>query len=518
MLRFLTNMSITMRLMLAAAITALIPSLVISILGSSYIDTLSRVNEMVRIENTAVNLATGMQADILRMNALLEGLNPSPASAAENFQNSSEIDQLIDDFSSQLATYRRDYLIATSPAMQNIRAILQNDSQGNQAPASQQAMLYVVAMQWQDYYQPAQDKVLHDISVVHPDAQTLALDVAQANLEYLPLKGNVENLVGITERISQLVAEINSAKIQPTIFWTVTAFIFSMLVVFAVSYLINLTITRPLRQLVYLTERIAKGETNARAVVVGHDETYLVATSMNTMLDSIVLLMKNIQRQHDMLEDRVQRFITEIRGLGSGDLRLRAEVTSDALGFLAHSFNCMLDELSGQVLRVKVATDEIEILSRTAQLRMTQLVSVSAHQVQNMLEAVKTVEHMAETALAIARQSQILTKKAQDTCQAVRRESVAFGNDGALIVPLLDLLERQCQTIESMCASLNQQVHLSQSVLCLVKDASEASNGVYEQTQEADRHLHRLVSSTAHLHALVSTFRLREEPSIHTLS
>ena len=51
---------------------------------------------------------------------------------------------------------------------------------------------------------------------------------------------------------------------------------------------------------------------------------------MNTMLDSIVRLMKNIQLQHDFLEDRVQDLISEIKGLGSGDLRTRAEVTSDA--------------------------------------------------------------------------------------------------------------------------------------------------------------------------------------------
>ncbi len=206
MWRFLTNMSITQRLMIAAAITAIIPGVVISILGSSYIDTQNTINETVGVENTAVNLATGMQADILRMNALLEGLNPAPASAADNFQNSSEINQLITDFSLQLTTYRKDYQIATSPTMQSIRAILQNDSQGNQAPASQHAMLDVVAMQWQTYYQPAQNKVLEDISVPHPDPQTLARDVAQANLEYLPLKGNVENLVGITESISQIVA------------------------------------------------------------------------------------------------------------------------------------------------------------------------------------------------------------------------------------------------------------------------------------------------------------------------
>src|SRR6185437_4629672 len=385
MWRFLTNMSITQRLMIAAAITALIPGLVISALGSSYINTLSTINETVRVENNAVNLATDMQADILRMNALLEVLNIAPSSAANNSQSSHEIAQLTDDFASTLLTYGQDYQIAISPTMQTIRATLQNDSQGNQVPASQHTMIYVVTMQWQSYNQ-AQSQVLEDITVPHPDADTLAADVAQANLEYLPLKGNVDNLVGITENMSQIVAEINSFKIQPIMFWTVMAFLFSTLVVFAVSYLINLTITRPLRQLVRLTERIAQGETTARAVVVGHDETYMVATSMNTMLDSIVRLMKNIQRQHDFLEDRVQDLISEIKGLGSGDLRTRAEVTSDALGFLAHSFNCMIDELSNLVVRVKTATDEIEILTRTTQLRMTQLMSVSEHQVQNTTE------------------------------------------------------------------------------------------------------------------------------------
>lgn len=516
MWRFLTNMSITQRLMIAAAITALIPGLVISALGSSYINTLNTINDTVRVENTAVNLATGMQADLLRMNALLEVLNTAPSSAAGNVQSSSEINQLTGDFGSTLTTYGQDYQITTSSTMQAIRDILQNDSQGNQAPASQHTMIYVVNMQWQRYNM-AQSKVLQDITISNPNPNRLAADVAQANLEYLPLKGNVDNLVGITESISQIVAEINSFKIQPIMFWTVMAFLFSTLVVFAVSYLINLTITRPLRHLVQLTNRIAQGETNARAVVAGHDETYMVATSMNTMLDSIVRLMKNIQRQHDLLENRVQDLISEIKGLGSGDLRTRAEVTSDALGFLAHSYNCMVDELSNLVVRVKIATDEIEILTRTTQLRMTQLVSVSGHQVQNMFEAVKAVEQMADTAFTIAEQSQVLAKIARETHHAtqVGRE-VARMNTA--LDPLFDVLERQTQAIENINTNLNQQVHLSQSALCLIKDASEASNGMYDQTQEADHHLRKLINSTTRLHALVGAFKLREEPGIHSIS
>jgi methyl-accepting chemotaxis protein len=525
MWRLLTNMSITQRLMIAAAITALIPGLVISILGSSYINTLSTINETVQLENSAVNLATGMQADLLRMDALLEVLNttPSPAigndsapnsavnTVVDNVQNSREIVQLANDFNATLATYQRDYQIMTSARMQSIRQILQNDSYGNQAPASQQTMLYVVNMQWQ-IYSASQNQVLLDVKD-DADADTLAADVAQANLGYLPLKGNLDNLVGLTESISQMVAEINTFKIRPTILWTVVAFLFSVLVVFAVSYLINLTITRPLRQLVDLTERITQGETNARAVVMGHDETYMVASSINTMLDSIVRLMKNIQRQHDFLESRVQDLIHEMTGLGSGDLRTRAEVTSDALGFLAHSFNCVIDELSNLVIRVKTATDEIEILTKTSQLRMSQLITVSQHQVQNVSAAVNTVEQMANTAFGIAEQSQALVTIARETYRMIQMQREATRVSKTLN-PMFETLERQLQAIEDINTSLSQQVQLSQSALCLIKDAAEASNGMHEQTRETDHYLDKLIHATSRLHTLVGAFKLREDPRI----
>jgi len=515
MWRFLTNMSITQRLMIAAALTALIPGLIISVLGSSYINTLSTINATVQSGNNAVKLATTMQADLLRMDALLEVLNIAPGDAANNLQNSTEIGQLTGDFSSTLVTYQQNYQITTSAMMLSVRETLQNDSQGNQEPASQHTMIDVVNMQWQ-IYNDAQNRVLQDVQH-NSSADTLAADVAQANLEYLPLKGNVDNLVGLTESISQIVAQVNTFKINPTIFWTVMAFLFSMLIVFAVSYLINLTITRPLRQLVHLTERIAQGETNARAIVTGHDETYRVATSMNTMLDSIVKLMKNIQRQHDFLEDRVQEMIGEIKGLGSGDLRTRAEVTSDALGFLAHSFNCMIDELSNLVIRVKGATNEIEILTKTTQLRMTQLVSISEHQVQNMAEAVKAVTQMAETAFTIAEQSQVLATIARETYHAARmgRESARASK---ALTPIFSVLERQAEAIEGITTSLTQQVQLSQSALYLIKDAAEASNGMQEQTQETHHHLHKLITSTTHLHALVGAFKIREEPGIQPIA
>ncbi len=240
-----------------------------------------------------------MQADLLRMNALLGTLNMAPSSASDNVLNSREIAQLKDDFGTTLRTYQQDYQITTSAKMEGIREALKSDSQGSQEPTSQHSMIYVVNLQW-ELYNGAQQQVLTDVAQ-NSDENTLSGDIANANLEYLPLKGNLDNLVELTESISQIVVQLNTLKIYPVFFWTIVAFLFSTLVVFATTYVINLTITRPLRQLIQLTERIAQGDTNARALVRGHDETYMVAASMNTMLDSIVNLMKHIQQQQRTL-------------------------------------------------------------------------------------------------------------------------------------------------------------------------------------------------------------------------
>src|SRR6266700_2248916 len=126
MWRFLINISIARRLTVAATITALIPGIVISILGSSYVSTLNTVNNTVQVDDTAVKLVTDMQADLLRMNALLGTFSMAPSSAASNVQNSREIVQLTSDFGSALAAYQQDYQITSSVKMQSIRNALKN--------------------------------------------------------------------------------------------------------------------------------------------------------------------------------------------------------------------------------------------------------------------------------------------------------------------------------------------------------------------------------------------------------
>ncbi len=416
MLRILTTMPISRRLLVAAALIAIIPGIVIAILGGSYISTLVNINETVKTSNDAVKLATDMQADLLRMNALLAGLNTNDINApTQTLLVQREIDDLTNDFQQKLSMYQNNYQIKTSPMMKSVHDVLQNNAQGNQASVSQHTTLFIVNLQWNNYVN-SQNATLHDLKP-HASTTTFTIDQEQANLLYLPLKGNLDNLVALTESLSQVVAQVNTFQINPILFGTIFAFLFSTLVVFLISYVINLTITRPLRQLVDLTQRIAQGETSARATIMSRDEIYTVAASMNTMLDSIGQLMHDVQGQRDLLQARVDKLIAEVSSIGEGDLRMQAEVTADAMGFLAKSFNFMIRELSNLVIRVKVVTHQVAILTSTTQSRMSELVKINDHQILEMTNAVTTMQQMADSTRKVTERTQTLYNFARETRQ-----------------------------------------------------------------------------------------------------
>src|SRR5262249_26047977 len=100
---FLTSISIVRRLLYAALVAAVIPGSIIITLGISYFYTLSSVNDTVNASNHAVKLVTDLQADLLRMNALVDALGTGNAnSQSQIIQINGEIVQLTRDFDQKL--------------------------------------------------------------------------------------------------------------------------------------------------------------------------------------------------------------------------------------------------------------------------------------------------------------------------------------------------------------------------------------------------------------------------------
>jgi methyl-accepting chemotaxis protein len=455
MLKFLSNIPIFRRLFIAFFIAAVIPAVVIALLSSFYLSSLTTRGQAVQTSFDAQSIAAQQEQNLQRMNALLQtrfnqifaslsGRIADPSLSHAGGLIGSDITAREADFGLSLQNYESNFALASSPNMSTVRSILLND-----APATgpgiisdqQQSLMGVVNNSWPAYLSlqkqettilDSLDPTLHSNLVALTDAQ-LAANYRQAypilwnaNLHFTDLQNGWQRVVNDALSMGKTVTAVGPSETQPVLIAALIAVLSTLLIVVGTGWLVNLTITQPLRRLASLTRRISRGDTSARAHLVGRDEIYLVATSMNNMLDNIVRLIQDAQAQRDNLQGQVEKLVSEVSGVGEGDLRIQAEVTADALGVLADSFNYMVEELGSLVVRVKMVAQEVENSTTMTFERMSQLVETADMQIKQIAAAAIEIERMADSSRQVAERAQSLYSIAREARQTAEtgRESV----------------------------------------------------------------------------------------------
>lgn len=502
MFRFLSNVAIFRRMIIIFTLAMLIPGVVIVLLGNFYINFLNTQGQAIRTSFDAQSLASQQEDNLQRMNALLQakfyqifashsGVINDPSLFASGGLVDGEIRALEADFGRNLTIYQNQYELATSPNMSTVRGILQNDDPTNaaQLTLSQQGALDQVIGSNQTWakYKNDQDQVANLLEGLQTDLQNgksytpLAINqkyqedyaiLHSAISDFTTLRNNWQQVVQDAVEMGKAVTSVGSAQMQPIFIYTAVALLLTILAIFATGYIVNQTITRPLSQLASLTARIAEGKTEARAEVLGRDEITLVANAMNNMLNNIMYLMQDAQTQRNILQAQVEKLVSEVCNVGEGDLQIQAEVTSDALGVLADSFNYMVEELSSLVVRVKVMAHEVENSTTLTFQSMVQLVGNADVQIQQIGRAAQEVEYMADVNRQVADRSQSLYISAHEARQMaqVGRESVqqtvegmgriqAYVQDTAAKVQALGDSSREIDNIVGVIATIAQQTN-----------------------------------------------------------
>ncbi len=484
MFRFINNMPIFRRLFIVFAIAALIPILVIVLLGNFYLQSMQVRSQAVQTSFDAQNLATQAQTNLQRMNALLQArfgqvfaqknpdLGKDPSLQASGELTSTDVAALEIEFSQTLTTYQSTYAIATSDTMSVIRGILTSDTpdQGRQLINNQQTALNAVATTDWTTYQGLQDKVLTDLDQ-HVNYFTAYTDLYQANLVFLHLKNHWQQVVDTATSMGTAVTRVGPSLTNPLLVYTGAAVLFTLLVVVAAGFLVNSTIVHPLNRLVALTKRIAQGETRARADIQGNDEIYHVAKSMNSMLDFIVRLVQEAESRHADLQAHIEKLIHEVSGAGDGDLRIQAEVESNELGLLAASFNHMAEELSTLVVHVKTLTRGVQ--NATLQLfgYMEQLVDSADGQIQQISRATAEVGNVATSSREVADRAHSLNTVAFEARQIAQRGRMS-------VQQTFDGMERINDHVRATSAKVSSLAERSREI----DDIVEAMAGIAHQT------------------------------------
>jgi len=511
MVRFLSNVPIFRRLFISFAVAAAIPAVVIILLGNFYISSLTSRSQAVQTSFAAQSLASQEEVNLQRMNALvqtrfnqifatLSGKITDPSLSNAGGLVSSDIAAREADFDQAVKNYQTNFDLTASPNMATIRSILINDnpSTGPGIIADQQEALNSVATAktglWPHYLGLQQQEVnlLDSLDPTIPgNPTTLPMDVLSskynqaysllwhANFDFTDLNNNWQRIVNDAVAMGETVTSVGPTVTQPILIATVLAIISSILIVFSTGWLVNLTITQPLRRLAALTRRITKGDTSARARIAGRDEINLVANSMNNMLDNIVLLIQEAQAQRDNLQAQVEKLVSEVSGVGEGDLRVQAEVTADALGVLADSFNYMVEELGSLVVRVKMVAQEVENSTTMTFERMSQLVESADAQIKQIAEAAIEVEHVADSSRLVAERAQ--------TLYGVAREARKTAETGREAVQ---------QTVEGM-ERIHEYVQDTSSKVQTLGDRSREINNIVEVIANIAHQTNRLALDAA---------------------
>ena len=486
-LNFISNMPIFRRLFIAFTLTVAIPGIAVVVLGSYYINALNVRSQAVQTSFDAQNIASQQQTNLQTMNALLQtrlaqifaslnGNVQDPSLSASGALIYSDILARQADFDQTLTNYHGSYELASSSNMGNIRTILLSDNPSSDIINNQQAALRAVNQQWPDY-KKLQDQELNQLAALDTALQNHTiltpaqisqkyeqayLTLYEANNSFTNLRNSWQNVVDVAIVMGKTVTAVGPSATSPVLISTILAFVFITIVIILTGLVVNLTITRPLGRLALLTRRIAKGETTARANVQGHDEISMVAISMNNMLNNIVRLIQDAQSQRDNLQAQVEKLVGEVSGVGEGDLSVQAEVTIDALGVLADSFNYMVEELSSLVVRVKVAAHEVkESTSRTSD-HMAQLVQSANMQIPQISRATFEVERMANSSRQVAEFASLLYK--------VQHEARQTAQSGRVAVE---------QTVEGM-GRINTNVHATASKVQVLGERSREINNIIE--------------------------------------
>lgn len=432
MIRLVSNIPIFRRLFYAFLLAAIVPGIMISVLGIAFLNAQGTRSKAMQVSTRMVEDTLNASLALQRSRDLLNVA--SGQYKAQGFHSSHQTQALLNTlannektFANTLAHYPQLYQLASATQLSGTRAIVQTDDPTSTLVQDQQSALKQANTLW-PRYRDAQAQAIQALQ----NGGNIDSSLAQANTSYTPIQIAWAGVVQIAEQVSNTVAQVSPSQINPIILTIALALLITLIVVIAIGYIVNLTITHPLSQLTALTRSIARGETEARAKIPGHDEINMVAASMNSMLDNIVHLIQETKSQRDILQAQVEKLVSEVSGVGEGDLRVQAEVTADALGVLADSFNYMVEELGSLVIRVKVVAHEVETSTATVLERMMQLVETGDMQIQQISDAAIEVERSAASSRQVADRSQRLYRVARVARQDAQtgRESVQQAVEG----------------------------------------------------------------------------------------
>ncbi len=204
-----------------------------------------------------------------------------------------------------------------------------------------------------------------------------------------------------------------------------------------VASVLGRALTRPLQQLQETAQQLGTGEMGIRAEVKSRDEVGQLAYAFNEMAERIEANAQTIQasvierqeeaeaqrRQKEELQEGVIRLLLDIEEAAKGDLTVKTQIETGAVGSIADAFNATIAGLRSLVEKVLTTAEEVNqkaqqesqsvsTLSEQA-IAQTQDIEAINQAINAMADSLESIDRTAQNAADIARQGNEAAQEGQ---------------------------------------------------------------------------------------------------------
>jgi twitching motility protein PilJ len=214
----------------------------------------------------------------------------------------------------------------------------------------------------------------------------------------------------------------------------------AVIVAFLAAGLVRRAIS-PIQAAAEAVEKIGQGELETRLEIAGEDELAVLSSNINLMAQQIQELLRKqenaaldqlsaqseiARQQTELAEQERQRsqevqqellkLLSDVEGAASGDLTVRAEISSGQIGIVADFFNAIVENLRDIVTQVKQSSFQVNQSLGVNETAVRQLAT-------DYQKQAKKVERMLDFVEQMANSIQEVTNNAATAAEAARKAS-----------------------------------------------------------------------------------------------
>lgn len=272
------------------------------------------------------------------------------------------------------------------------------------------------------------------------------------------------------------MAEIDEAEVnQPITNLSQFALTFgsvAALVVVVVAVIFTRSFTTQINAITNVFRRVETGDLTTRTPILNRDELGGMATGLNRLLDQLSGLISEIQIERDSIESSIIKLLNEVSDVATGDLTIQAEVTADAAGSIADSFNYMIAQLRSIIVNVQEATLQVGSSANEIQTTAEHLAFGSETQATQIVDTSAAIDEMSVSIQQVSENAALSAQVAQKARYTAREGTNAVQNT----IQGMDRIREQGQETAKRIKRLGESSQEIGEIVQLIRDISKRTN------------------------------------------